>query len=186
MRRVPDWSLAMGQIIQLSAPATDYPETTDALDAAECAFLLAARRWVATRQQDGNPLVCLRAALASVGAEAAAFPLDRFMTLAAHSTRRRVVTYCPCTAQLGQDEKRLLHSASLVQNGESEMASRLLQATILTTEGAVLALGPLEEMGEQFARSKLLFRRRKMPVAESSFPATVESWISSLSGTTLH
>jgi hypothetical protein len=169
-----------------SVPTTEYPETTDALDAAESAFLLAARLWVAIRQQNGNPPVRLRAALASVGAEAAAFPLDRFMTLAARSTRRRVVTYCPCTPQLGQDEKQLLHSASLVQNGESELASWVLQTTILTTEGAVLALGPLEELGEQFAQSKLLFRRRKMPVAESAFPATVESWISSLSGTTLH
>jgi hypothetical protein len=87
---------------------------------------------------------------------------------------------------LGQDEKQLLHSASLVQNGESELASRVLQTTILTTEGAVLALGPLEEMGDRFAQSKLLFRRRKMPVVEPAFPATVESWISSLSGTTLH
>ena len=176
----------MDQIVQLSVVATDYPETTDALDAAESAFLLAVRRWVATRQRNGNALFHARAALARAGAAAAAFPLDRIMTLAAHSTRRRVVTYCPRTPHLGQDEKLLLHSASLVQNGDSELASRVLQTTILTVEGAVLALGPLEELGEHFARSDLHFPGRSMPVADRTFPVGVESWISSLSGTTLH
>lgn len=176
----------MGQIIQLAAATTDYPETTDALDAAEGAFLLALRWWVAKRQQNGNALFHVRAALAKAGVARAAFPLDRFMTLAAHSTRRRVMTYCPCTPHVGQDEKQLLYSASLAQNGESDLASRVLRTTMLTTEGAVLALGPLEDLGEQFAQSKLLFQKRTMPVPERAFPAGVESWISSLSGTTLH
>lgn len=176
----------MNQIIHFAAPTTEYPERTEALDTAECAFLLAVRQWVATRQRNGNALFHARAVLAKVGAATAAFPLDRFMTLAALSTRRRVVTYCPCTPHLGQDEKQLLYSASLVQNGDSERASRVLQTTILTMDGAVLALGPLEEMGEHFALSGLLLRRRAMPAAEPAFPAGVESWISSLSGTTLH
>ncbi len=80
----------------------------------------------------------------------------------------------------------MLHSASLAQNGDSEESCRVLQTSILTVEGAVLALGPLEELGEQFARCGLWLRRRTLPVAESGFPDGVESWISSLSGTTLH
>ena len=176
----------MDRINKLAAVTMDYPETKDVLDTAERVFLLAMRRWVATRQRNGNALFHTRAVLASAGAADAAFPLDRFMALAALSTCRRVVTYCPCTPHLGQDEKLMLHSASLVQNGDSEESCRVLQTSILTLEGAVLALGPLEEMGEQFARSGLWFRRRTMPVVEPGFPVGVESWISSLSGTTLH
>jgi hypothetical protein len=181
-----NWSFTMSQIIKLPAPASEYPETIGALDPAESAFLLAVRCWVAARQRDDDPLLRLRVVLNSVGAADAAAAFGRFMTLAAHSTSRRVVTYCSCTQQLGEDEKHLLHVASLVQNGESEVASRVLQATILTTAGAVLALGPLEEIGERFAKSRLLFQRRTMAVAEPASPPNVESWISSLSGTTLH
>jgi hypothetical protein len=175
----------MDQITKRAAPPAEYPETIDALDPAESALLLAIRWWVAARQDDEDPLFHLCRSLNAAGAEAAAFSLDRFMTLAAHSTRRRVITYCPCSPQLGEDEKQLLHSAGLVQNRKSELASQSLQ-TILTMEGTVLALGPLEEMGEQFAKSRLLFRQRRMPAAEPGFPATIESWISSLSGATLH
>jgi hypothetical protein len=175
----------MSPITQLSAPS-DYPEAMDALDPAEHAFLLAVRWWVAARQQDGDPLLRLCAALKGVGATTAAFALDRFMTLAAHSTRRRVVMYCPYSPQLGEDEKHLLYSVNLVQYGQSELASQVLRASILTIEGAVLALGPLEEVAEEFGKLKLHFRQRKMPAAEIAFPATIESWITSLSGTTLH
>ena len=120
----------MDRIDPPSVATTDYPDTTDALDTVESIFLLAVRRWVATRQRNGNALFHTRAGLVRAGVAAAAFPLDRFMTLAAHSTCRRVVTYCPCTPHLGRDEKLLLHSASLIQNGDSELASHVLQATI--------------------------------------------------------
>jgi hypothetical protein len=176
----------MDQIVQFTAPPTEYPHTVDALDPTEIAFLQGVRRWVAARQRGDHPRFHLLTALNGVGAEAAASPLERFLTLAAYSTCRRVVTYCPYSPQLGEDEKQMLYSASLVQNGEIEFASRVLQATILTTEGAVLALGPLEEIGEHFAKSGLLFRRRKRPAVEPEFPATVERWISSLSSMTLH
>jgi hypothetical protein len=64
----------MSRIIQLPLPTTEYPDTTDALDLAERAFLLAVRRWVATSQQNGDPLFHLRAALGSVGAESGSMP----------------------------------------------------------------------------------------------------------------
>ncbi|HET6607423.1 MAG TPA: hypothetical protein VFG62_12165 [Rhodopila sp.] len=176
----------MGQIMQFSAPPPDYPETTDALDLSERVFLLAVRWWVAAQQRGRDPLSHMRVTLDSIGAEAAALPLNRFMTVASHSTSRRVVTYCPCSPHVGTDEKHLLYPASLVQKGEIELAARVLQTTILTEEGAVLALGPLEEIGERLARARLLFRLRQAPSAESTFPPTVESWISALSGTTLH
>jgi hypothetical protein len=176
----------MRQTIQPSTPSPAYPDTMDALDLPERAFVLAVRSWVAARQKDRHPLVRLCAILNSVGAEAATLPLDRFMTIAARSTCRRVVTYCPCTPHVGEDEKHLLYSASLVQNGESESAVRMLQTTMLTIEGAVLALGPLEEIGERFARSELLFPRRETPPAKTAFPPTVEGWISSLSSSTIH
>jgi hypothetical protein len=131
----PNWSFTMSPITRLSAPAAVYPDMVDALDPAEHAFLLAVRWWVATRQQDGDPLLRLCAALKGVGATAAAFALDRFMMLAAHSTRRRVVMYCPFSPDLGEDEKHLLYCTSLVQHGQSELASQVLQGSILTMEG---------------------------------------------------
>jgi hypothetical protein len=141
---------------------------------------------VAAHQNGGDALYHVRFILRSMGAEATTLPLNRFMAMAAHSTSRRVVTHCPCSPHVGRDEKQLLYATSLIQNGETESAARILQTTILTKDGAVLALGPLEEIGERFARAGLFFPWRQAPSAEPAFPPTVESWISSLSGTTLH
>ncbi len=44
----------MDRINKVAAVTTAHPETKDVLDTAERAFLLAMRRWVATRQRDGN------------------------------------------------------------------------------------------------------------------------------------
>ncbi|HVY18263.1 MAG TPA: hypothetical protein VHB27_23795 [Rhodopila sp.] len=176
----------MRQTIQLSTPTPDYPETIDGLDLPEHAFLLAVRCWVVARQKDADPQRRSRTILDIVGAADAASPLDQFMTIAARSTSRRVVTYCPCAPHVGEDEKHLLHAASLVQNGQRGLAVRVLWATMLTMDGTMLAIGPLEDVGARFGKSGLLFRLRETPPAKPAFPSTVEGWLSSLSSSTLH
>jgi hypothetical protein len=176
----------MRQIIQLAAPLSDYPQTIDALDRSEHTFLLAVRCWVAAHQHDDDPVSRARFLLRQMNVEAATASLDRFMMLAARSTWRRVVIYCPCSRDLGRDERQLLYSACLAQNGASELAAQTLQKAMLTTEGAVLALGPLEEIGEHFAKARKPFLWRQAPPIEAAFPPSAESWLSSLSGTTVH
>ena len=46
----------MGQVIHLAVPSAAYPVTTDALDAAECVFLIAVRSWVADYRKGEDPL----------------------------------------------------------------------------------------------------------------------------------
>jgi hypothetical protein len=176
----------MRQIIELAVPLSDYPDTVAALDQSERTMLLAIRWWVAAHQSGDNAMMRVCGVLRCMGVEAAASSLNRLMDLAARSTWRRVVTYCPCSPDLGKDEKHLLYPICLVQNGESDPAARVLQSTMLTTEGSVLALGPLEEISDHFAKARLPFRRRRAPPTRVVFPPSVEGWLSSLSGTSIH
>jgi hypothetical protein len=152
----------MGQVIRFAISLPTYPDRVNALDTAECAFLLAVRWWVADYRQNEDPLRRLCETMHTAGLEEAAFPMDRLMGVAARSARRSIEIRCPRCAYLSDDEKLLLQAASLVQAGEGEQVERMLHRTLFSAQGAMLALGPLEEVGELFSASKLLFRLRRM------------------------
>jgi hypothetical protein len=152
----------MGQIIRLPVSLAAYPSTTPDLNPAECVFLTGLRCWAADLRLGNDPLDRLTRVLEIAQAPDAARPLDRFMIVALHSTARAVTLHCPCCSTVGGDEAHLLHAASLVQAGTREQAADALQASLLTTQGAVLALGPLEEGADAFAKARLFFRRRQL------------------------
>jgi hypothetical protein len=156
----------MGQIIRLPVTLMGYPETSAALDPAECVLLIAIRWWVADFRQHDDPLPRLCQAMGTAGAYDAAFSVDQLMAVFVRSARRPMAIHCPRCPGLSEDEKHLLHAASLVQAGESEMAEHPLRTALLSAQGAEFALGPLHGLGELFAEARLSFRRRRLPVAD--------------------
>jgi hypothetical protein len=64
---------------------------------------------------------------------------------------------------LSDDEKHLLLAVSLTQAGDSDMAENVLRTTLLSAQGAELALGPLEGLSALFAKARLLLSRRRFP-----------------------
>ncbi|HXT78126.1 MAG TPA: hypothetical protein VN702_01060 [Acetobacteraceae bacterium] len=153
----------MGQVIRLVFPDSGYPATMQELDTAECVFLLAVRWWVADHREDIDPLPRLCDAMAIAGTPDAAFLVDRLMAALARATRRTILIHCPHCPQVGEDEKHLLHAASLVQAGESARAERALRIALLSAPGADCTLGSLESLAEMFASARLMFQRRKAP-----------------------
>ena len=66
----------------------DHPVTTDALDAAECVFLIAVRSWVADYRKGEDPLPRLCDFYArAAGTHDAAFSVDRLMAVVARTCR---------------------------------------------------------------------------------------------------
>lgn len=151
----------MGQVIHLSVPAAAYPVRTDALDTAECLLLIAIRWWVADFRQGQDPLPRLCKAMGTAGARDAAVSVDGLMGVVARTGRQPIAIHCPHCPHLSEDEKHLLHAASLAQAGESGLAEQALRTALLSSSGVEFALGPLEGLGDLFAEAKLLFRRRQ-------------------------
>jgi hypothetical protein len=153
----------VGHIIRLFVPPAGYPDTSAALDPAECVLLIAIRWWVADFRQRNDPLPRLCEAMCTAGARDAAFSVDQLMAVFIRSARRPMAIHGPRCPGLSDDEKHLLSAARLVQGGESKMAERALRTALLSAPGAEFALGPLQSLGELFAEAKLFFVRRKPP-----------------------
>jgi hypothetical protein len=166
----------MGTIIRLPVRLTEYPDTTTALEPAECVLLIAIRWWVEAFRRDEDPLPRLQHGLEIAGAREAAFSVDAVMAIVARTVRRPASIHCPRCRNLSDDEKHLLHAASLVQAGDSDLAEKTLRRALLSALGAEFALGPLQGLGELLAGAKILLCRRKPP-AEACPPAdTMQSW----------
>ena len=170
----------MGQLIHLPIRPPAYPDRSADLDTAECVLLMSIRWWVADRKARIDPLPRLCQALSNAGASDAAFSLDRLMEAIARHPRRQIVVHCPRYASVSDDEKHLLHIASLTQLGERVLAERLLRMTLVTERGAEFAVLSLEDLGEMFAEVGLFLHRRRSPPAgpvepwvPASFPETV-------------
>lgn len=173
----------MGQVVQLP-DLPRYPEASTDLDPPECVLLIAMRWWVADRRQGADPLPRLCQALATAGAHDAAFSVDRLMAIVAGSATRPVAVHCPRCPGLSDDERHLLHVASLVQAGKRDVAERALRTALLSAQGAEFALGPLEDVGTLFAEARLFFRRRRPPASGGSpVEAAQPRTLSILSGT---
>jgi hypothetical protein len=164
----------MGQVIRLETPAAAYPTGVDALDFAETVLLGAVRGWVADYRVGEDPISRLCEALNTVRAHDAAFSVDQLMAVLARTARQSIAIHCPRCPHLSDDEKHLLHAASLVQAGESALAERALRTALLSAAGAEFALGPLEGLAELFGEARLLFRRRKSP---ASAPPSDAVWL---------
>ncbi len=176
----------MAQIIPIVPTSATYPIRTALLDAAECAFLTAVRWWVSAFRHGENPVPRLCQHLQAAGARDAALSVDALMAIVARTVRQPIAIHCPHCPHLSEDEKHLLHAASLAQAGESNVAKRALRTALLSAPGAEFALGPLEGLGELFARARLLFSRRRSPAEELPQRGAVETWAPSILAPIIH
>jgi hypothetical protein len=133
-----------------------------------------------------EPLPRLCQALDIAGAHDAAFSVDRLMAVVARSVRQSIVIQCPRCPRMSDDEKSLLHAASLAQAGDAQCAEKALHTVLLSAQGAEFALGPLKGIGELFAAARLLFRRRSPPLTGDVISGIVEPWSPPESSGTVH
>jgi len=168
-----------------SAPGAlpGYPTAAEALDSAECVFLIALRWWVAEVKQGIDPLPRLHQGLSAAGAPDAAYSMDQFMRVIARTARRPIDVGCPRCPHLTHDEQRLLHAASLAQAGETARVEEVLRTSMLSPSGAEFALGPLEGLGELFAGVDLIFRLRSLSDDHDPIGGDVQAWMPPLSAT---
>jgi hypothetical protein len=163
----------MGYVIALPEFAADYPEDVNDLNPAERTLLTGLRLWVADRQSGIDPITRLCSTFDLMGGEEAAFMLDRFMTQAAYFARRMITVSCPRCPNLGEDEKHFLYAASLAQAGHNRRAMVALGASMLSDDGAALAVNALEDLCGRFAEAKLILVRRRRPTAPADVRAVV-------------
>jgi hypothetical protein len=176
----------MGQIFRLQLSPTAYPDASANLGTAECVLLLAVRWWVCAFRLNDDPMPRLRQTLASAGTADAAFAVDALMAVVSQSARRPIEIHGPRCTRLANDEKCLLHAASLAQGGDPARAERALHTALLSAQGVEFALGSLEGLGALFARARLLLRRRLPPDHGAPAAAAIESWSPDLFSDTIH
>jgi hypothetical protein len=166
----------MGQIIAFPRPPTPYPDLAADLDKGESILLIAIRLWVESFREGEDPLPALLQGLGTAGTADAAFSIDGLMSIVVRVARRPVDIRCPRCPHLSDDEKHLLQAASLAQNGDREMTDKVLRTTLLSPQAAEFALGPLEGLGELFAKARLFLSRRRLPTDEQEAGDSRESW----------
>ena len=156
----------MGQIIRLPVAFTEYPDSSDTLDPAERVLLVAIRCWVEAYRQDEDPMPRLCHGLDSAGSGDAAFCIDNLMTIIARGVAQPITIHCPSCRLLSDDEKRLLHAASLAQAGQGHLAEQALRTALLSAQSAECALDPLQSLAALLAEAGMFFRRRKAPAPD--------------------
>jgi hypothetical protein len=108
------------------------------------------------------------------------------MATIARTVQQRITIHCPRCPRLSDDERHLLHAASLAQAGDGHLAEKALRSALLSAQGAEFALGPLWGPGELFAEAGLFFRRRRPPVTDEASSAAVKPWLPSTLPATIH
>jgi hypothetical protein len=129
-----------------------------------------------------DPIPCLLQGLETAGTADAAFSTDGVMSIVARIARRPVDIRCPRCPRLPDDEKHLLRAASLAQNGDRDMTEKALRTTLLSPQAAEFAFGPLEGLGEIFAKARLFLSPRRLSGDDQAMDDSRESW----SPSTLH
>jgi hypothetical protein len=155
--------MPVGQVIQFQQSVDPYPERRSGLDDQEAVLLIGLRWWAEDTSRQRDPLPRLRRGMGIAGLLESALPIDAFMIIAGRSTYRAIEVHEPGCDCLSQDEKYLLHAASLVQAGHNALAERALRTALLTAQGADMALGPLTVIGQLFSSDRLFFRCRAVP-----------------------
>ncbi len=153
----------MGQVIQFQLSVDPYPEHRSGLDDPEAVLLIGLRWWAEDTSRQRDPLPRLREGMGIAGLPDSAMAIDAFMTIAGRSTYPALEVHGPRCDCLSQDEKHLLHAASLAQAGHDVLAERVLRTALLTAQGADMALGPLLAIGQLFSSARLFFRCRASP-----------------------
>jgi hypothetical protein len=166
----------MGQVIAFPVPPPPYPDLATDLDKAECVLLIAIRSWVEAYRDGEDPIPRLCQGLEIAGAPDAAFSIDRLMTVVARAVTRTVAIHCPRCPQLSDDEKQLLRAASLAQADERQLAEKVLRTTLLSSQGAEFAIGPLEGLGELFAQARLFLSPRRLAAEDLQPGDARETW----------
>jgi hypothetical protein len=64
------------------------------------------------------------------------------MSVVARSARQPIAIHCPRCPHVSDDEKTLLHAASLAQAGDAQRVEKALRTALLSAQGAEFALGP--------------------------------------------
>jgi hypothetical protein len=166
----------MGQLIAFPSPPTPYPDLAADLDRAESVLLLAIRSWGESFREDEDPIAFLLRELEVAGAADAAFSIDAVMSIVVRVARRPIDIRCPCCPRLSDDEKHLLRAASFAQEGDRDMAERVLRTTLLSAQAAEFALGPLEGLGTLFAKARLFLSRRRLSGADQPAGDSRDYW----------
>jgi hypothetical protein len=178
--------MPVGQIIQLPLSPAGYPDNSAALDPAECILLIAIRWWVDSYRRDEDPMPRLCQGLEAAGTCDAAFSVDALMAIIARTVRQPIAIHCPRCPHVSDDERHLLHAASLTQAGNGHLAEKALCAALLSAQGAEFAAGPLQGLGELFAEAGFFFRQRRSPVMKRTPATAVEPWSPSGPPATIH
>jgi hypothetical protein len=162
--------MPVGQVIQFQQPVDPYPERRSGLDDPEAVLLVGLRWWAEGTRLQHDPLPRLRQGMGVAGLPDSAQSIDAFMTIAGRTTYRALEIHGPACDCLSQDEKHLLHAASLVQAGHHAVAERALRTALLTAQGADMALGPLQGIAQLFSSVRLFFRCRAAPFHVAGAP----------------
>ena len=178
--------MPVGQIIQLLPSPAGYPDNSAALDPAEGLLLIAIRRWVLSYRRDEDPLPRLCQELEAAGACDAAYSINALMEIIARTGRQPINIHCPRCPHVSDDERHLLHAASLTQAGSDHLAEKALCTALLSAQGAAFALGPLQGLGQLFAEAGFFFRQRRSPVMEQRSATEIEPWSPSAPPATIH
>jgi hypothetical protein len=157
----------VGQVIAFPIQPTSYPDLAADLDTADCVLLIAVRWWVEAYRIGADPIPRLCEGLEAAGAHDAAFSIDGLMTDVSRVARRPVDVRCSRCPNVSDDEKHLLHAASLAQACDSALAEKVLRTTLLSAEGAAFAVRSLDGLGELFAEARLFLSRRTSPALDT-------------------
>ena len=166
----------MARIIRLPVQLQSYPESPDDLDRAEHLLLVAIRGWVADYKQECDPIPRLCDAMNAAGAPDAAFSIDHWMMIVARTAKRPIEIHCPQCPHLSDDEKHMIHAASLAQAGDVHCATCALSSPLLSTFGAEFAVGPLRGLGVLFGAAGLRFRLRRPPLDAINGSGADDRW----------
>jgi hypothetical protein len=150
---------------------------------AECILLTAIRRRVDSYE---DPMPGLCQGLETAGTCDAAFSIDTLMATIARTVQQRITIHCPRCPHLSDDERHLLHAASLAQAGDGHLAEKALRSALSRRKAPNSRSVPCGDWGELFAEAGLFFRRRRPPVTDEASSAAVKPWLPSTLPATIH
>jgi hypothetical protein len=80
--------------------------------------------------------------LEAAGTCDAAFSVDALMAIIARTVRQPIAIHCPRCPHVSEDERHLLHAASLTQAGNGHLAEKALCTALLSAQGAATEQAP--------------------------------------------
>ncbi len=155
---------------QAPAGAAGAPGTVDALALSERFVLWTFRAWACCCRGRRLPAEPVVAALADIGAPAAAVALDAAMTRLVLATPRPLAVACPPHPALSGDELTLLAAAAAAQRHDRDALAGLF-ADLLAAPASALIGRSLMEFGAAMAMAGVL-----LPPSGPSRPGLSQAW----------